>query len=158
MTDGDGHEFPKELRASKSLGERLKIILEHNNWTIGQFAEMCGFSKSSLEKYMSDASKPGFYAILSICQNSGVSPDWLLFGVSPRRVRPAEVAAISEDRISHYTSELLYLIENAKDLSDAVKVMRERRKGYVTVTAYEIASEYSDVYLGRAAPRFGSDP
>lgn len=67
---------------SDDLATRLRELRQRRGWTVADMAERTGLPKRTLDKYMlrTDASLPGFEALLALAKGLGVSLDWLAFG------------------------------------------------------------------------------
>ncbi|WP_457650337.1 helix-turn-helix domain-containing protein [Profundibacter sp.] len=64
------------------IATRLRYLRDANGWTVAEMSYRCGLPKRTLEKYMlrSNASLPGYEALIAISKGFGVSLDWLVFG------------------------------------------------------------------------------
>ncbi|MCL4693346.1 MAG: helix-turn-helix domain-containing protein [Candidatus Hydrogenedentes bacterium] len=75
-----------------------------------RFAKVIGTGATTIDNYMRGKSLPGLGMIVDICQQCGVTPNWLLFGWQPkfgpaarpvpegiRLIHPGEVAPVSGD-------------------------------------------------------------
>ena len=61
-----------------SIGTRLKELRESNGLTQVQAAARVGMKQQAWRVYETDASMPGAKLIVKICDEYGVSADWLL--------------------------------------------------------------------------------
>lgn len=67
---------------TNDLAERLRHLRTENGWTTMDMAYRSKLPKRTLEKYMlrTEASLPGFDALIAMSKGFGVSLDWLVFG------------------------------------------------------------------------------
>lgn len=73
-----------------SIGTRLKELRESNGLTQVQAAARVGMKQQAWRVYETDASMPGAKLIVKICDEYGVSADWLL-GLDDRGKCAAQV-------------------------------------------------------------------
>lgn len=75
-----------------SVGERLGEIRRGRGITQAEFAKNLGVSQPALAAYEKDVREPPLSAIIALCLNSNVSPEWILFGQGAQyRGREAEL-------------------------------------------------------------------
>lgn len=72
--------MPKEK--TKTIGERLKLIRNSNNYSTNKFAEILGISQSSFTKLENDQAEPRTRTILALYEKFDVDPLWLITGQS----------------------------------------------------------------------------
>lgn len=67
---------------ASDVANRIRFLLDQNNWTVMDMSERTGIPKRTLDKYFlrEGASLPGFEALCAISKGLGVSLDWLVFG------------------------------------------------------------------------------
>ena len=63
-----------------TLGQRLYALRKYRNNSLQEVAEATGISRSNLNRYEHDASKPTTEFLKVLCQFYRVSSDYLLFG------------------------------------------------------------------------------
>lgn len=69
-----------KLTTSDTLGARLYALRKYRNLSLQQLAETTGISRSNLNRYERDASKPTSEYLKILCEFYQVSADWVLFG------------------------------------------------------------------------------
>ena len=81
-----------------SIGTRLKELRESNGLTQVQAAARVGMKQQAWRVYETDASMPGAKLIVKICDEYGVSADWLLGldrGTSAAQVKTGDNSAVA---------------------------------------------------------------
>lgn len=65
---------------NQDIADRLRQVQREQGLSVEQMADRAGVPKNSLQNYMrrSGTQKPGFDAIIGICDGMGISADWLL--------------------------------------------------------------------------------
>lgn len=66
---------------SSTLGNRLYALRKYRGLSLQELAEATGISRSNLNRYEHDASKPTTEYLKLLCQFYRVSSDYLLFGM-----------------------------------------------------------------------------
>lgn len=69
----------QDEKAEVDISERLREILNAKRLTVAELASRVGVSKSAMEKYLAGPSSPRAGTIIAICNEFGVTADWLLF-------------------------------------------------------------------------------
>lgn len=64
-----------------SLGQRLYSLRKHRNLSLQELSEITSISRSNLNRYERDESRPTSEFLKVLCRYYEVSADWLLFGV-----------------------------------------------------------------------------
>ncbi|MCL4850547.1 MAG: helix-turn-helix domain-containing protein [Bryobacteraceae bacterium] len=92
------------------IGRLSELIDEVGGGHYSRFARIVGTGATTIDNYMRGKSVPGLHMIVDICRHCGVTPNWLLFGWTPKfgaSVRPmpetirlvhaGEVGVVSSD-------------------------------------------------------------
>lgn len=69
----------QDEKAEVDISDRLREILNAKRLTVAELAARVGVSKSAMEKYLAGPSSPRAGTIIAICNEFGVTADWLLF-------------------------------------------------------------------------------
>lgn len=100
------------------IRKRICDYLEENNIKSSQLCEILGLKKSPLTDWKNEHSRPTLAQIIAICENFGISSDYLLFGKSLKCVNLS-----TEDR------ELLSLFNELNN--DEKKICLAYLKGFI---------------------------
>lgn len=71
---------PERPKEDEEIRERIKKAISSKNMKLKQFARESGMAYPSLRDYYSGLRKPGFDAIATLLDFTGVSAEWLLLG------------------------------------------------------------------------------
>ncbi len=100
------------------INRRICDYLEKNNIKSSQLCEILGLKKSPLTDWKNKHSRPTLAQIIAICENFGISSDYLLFGKSLK-----DINLSTEDR------EILSLFNELN--SDEKKICLAYLKGFI---------------------------
>ncbi len=100
------------------INRRICDYLEKNNIKSSQLCEILGLKKSPLTDWKNKHSRPTLTQIIAICENFGISSDYLLFGKSLK-----DINLSTEDR------EILSLFNELN--SDEKKICLAYLKGFI---------------------------
>lgn len=76
----------------ETLPERLRIAVGSDQ-SFRQIAERVGMHPETVRRYMHGSSIPAEF-VVRICQEYGVSANWLLLGAGPRSIQPVDLDSI----------------------------------------------------------------
>ena len=62
----------------QSIGDRIKYLLSIRKLSQKEFAKRLGITEATLSRYVSGTRMPKADMIISICNELGISADWLL--------------------------------------------------------------------------------
>lgn len=104
---------------SDDLTSRLKsLIYERFDGSQRELARAIGVSGSAVNAWTAGTSRPGADAITAICEVTGVTSDWLLFGIKPD----------SEKALSPYREIEQFILERGRSLkADETRFLRSMR-------------------------------
>ncbi len=133
-----------------SIAERLRSLRDANGWTVAEMSYRCGVPKRTLEKYMlrSDASLPGYEALIAISKGFGVSLDWLVFGsdIAGEMVELVANRCASSASLPVFEALLRYHREGTKQIFSNEEILGlsvEEWSAQIGFDAGEIAKELS---------------
>ena len=86
-----------------TIGQRLHDLRKHKNLSLQELADHIGISRSNLNRYERDISKPTSEYLKSLCEFYKVSADYLLFGLAPD--------ALVKEGWSRFDPELREMVE-----------------------------------------------
>jgi transcriptional regulator with XRE-family HTH domain len=116
----------QDERTEVDISDRLRAIQNHHRLTVAELASRIGVSKSAMEKYLAGPSSPRAGTIVAICEQFGVTADWLLFsGISEepyafRRIVSDVIESLVNDLRSNPASAKLWLGDvNGEPVSNA---------------------------------------
>jgi transcriptional regulator with XRE-family HTH domain len=69
-----------------TIGQRLLFLRRHKSLSLNELSEAIGISRSNLNRYERDLSRPTAEYIGKICKYYKVSADYLLFGKDTREL------------------------------------------------------------------------
>ena len=81
------------------VGERVGKIRTERNLTRAQFGRMIGLSEQYVGRIERGAQRISGAAIVNICNTTGVSSDYILFGVTDPAVTAAALNGLSREQI-----------------------------------------------------------
>ncbi|OOH87198.1 transcriptional regulator [Pasteurellaceae bacterium 15-036681] len=89
------------------ISERLKLVCEHKNWKIKQFAELTGLPYRTMQGYIGGEREPNTEGMTAIAK-VGVNLNWLvsgegeIFTVSPNQLMltPDEINLLEKYRLT----------------------------------------------------------
>ncbi len=87
------------------FGARIQEILKCVGGTQADFAKRLNINLSSLRNYMMGRSKPDAGVIETLCEEFGVSPDWLILGVGEMFFREEDMPSKATLEERHATLE-----------------------------------------------------
>lgn len=76
-------------QSTTTLGQRLYSLRKYHNLPLQELAEITGISRSNLNRYERDESKPTSEYLKVLCRFFNVSSDWLLFGMQTEELQRA---------------------------------------------------------------------
>lgn len=68
------------MQAQSTLGQRLHFLRKYHNISLQELSDATGISRSNLNRYERDASRPTTEFLKVLCEYYRVSSDYLLFG------------------------------------------------------------------------------
>lgn len=92
----------------KKLRERLELVF--NGMTAREVATLCDVAFESGRRYLNGSSLPEVKVLARICEQRGISAEWLLLGVQSRRGREpvkADLDAIPLPDLLEHTAKRL---------------------------------------------------
>lgn len=72
-----------QIAQQSTIGKRLHDLRKYRNLSLQELSDLTGISRSNLNRYERDISKPTSEYLKILCQFYKVSADYLLFGVAP---------------------------------------------------------------------------
>lgn len=79
----------KNTTEAPSLGQRLHSLRKYRNLSLQELSETTGISRSNLNRYERDESRPTSDFLKVLCEFYRVSSDWLLFGRQTEELKEA---------------------------------------------------------------------
>ena len=61
-----------------TITQRIRELLARSHMSVAGFADMCGISRYSVDRWLHRGQIPNGYSIYLVCCACGVSADWLL--------------------------------------------------------------------------------
>ena len=80
-----GDQIPSSVA---ELGNRLRDLEARHYERRAEMAKVCGKSKSTIQAWM-NGTDPSVFALARLCEDTGVSMDWLVFGREGNAEKPA---------------------------------------------------------------------
>lgn len=89
--------------SENTIGQRLHDLRKYRNLSLQELADHIGISRSNLNRYERDISKPTSEYLKILCEFYKVSADYLLFGLAPD--------ALVKEGWSRFDPELREMVE-----------------------------------------------
>lgn len=77
----------EKIFQSDGIGSRLRALRQAENLPVRKFAERHGLSYSEWSTYENDKRKPNATTIDKLCQEFGVTADWIIRGEAARELK-----------------------------------------------------------------------
>lgn len=103
----------------KTFGENLKKIIDKNNWTYQECADIIGTSKQTISNYINEVSTPKYSDVIEFCIKLGVTPNDLMWDSDALVDLIDNNASTEKVRIEYARCQLD--LKNLKDKMDKIK-------------------------------------
>lgn len=130
----------------KDFGKRLELLRLQSGKTQEDFAVILDKTRNAVSQYEAGRNYPGMESLVSFCEETGVSLDWLIMGREPKGAYEQRIHALPEG-LKLYVLEALLLAERVAASLPAKFLAPPTAKNYVAFSEY--LSKLSEEVAGK---------